>query len=700
MKLIFTYDNKELKELGGIINSVPVSEYIHVLTEDKEGKKKNLYDVAVDIKEKIPKSESCIIFIHQYLACADEGFEWLQRNAGIALIKFLRMMEVRSHIVLITPFSGNEIELVKHSPENLIVTSKGISFAKYLHELRDKTISDLNALTTIDNTAEKKNLLPYFRAEIDFINEIDHSFANEYGIELMFRAHQGITGKKLSVAKEIQQRLLGLIAKADFLYQYEKSNTFKTEGINLREKLLNIPDENKKIVCIDDQGNAGWFNFYDNLLYKKESDLFTPVPFKKNSSTDNDIKDTIIVIRKKCPDLVLLDLRLYGDSERLKKIEDISGYKVLQEIKKTFPALPVIITSATNKSDNLSALLKANAFGLWTKPRIEQGNIDIYEKYYNLLSIIHDALTFYKYEEEKIPIKADYLISTIADASDKVKNYLNQYDLIITDTNCWMMGLDSKKTIDKVAELYKNLVLTSKTVDKSNFLVIDDMKRELADHLHKILTQHTSIDQLNINSIMANYGFSLLNKIIKEQSIYVFDRHLIDYKVGSKFNFQYSIDGDKIIETCYELYNKKPIYIRDYGIVRNETIRNNLYNKLRKRMKVHADDSFINIIYFLLTTNEDRLSKRNIIFISEDIDCRDKIYYLIKEKLNLIDDSNELPITKDKNNIKKVRSGKLIGKDNNKDISLTLIDPFDFSEKIESSLMRKLIINDGERNSQ
>jgi len=189
MKLLFIYDNPELMGIGTINSNIPTDKQIHVLTVEN-GTKKNLYDVVTDIKKQAPEPKSCIIFIDQYLACADEGFEWLQRNAGIALIKFLRMMEVRHHIVLITPFSGNEIELVKQSPGNLIVTSKGISFARYLHEFRDKTIEELNKRA--EDTFEGQNLKPYILTEFRLPEDERHNWANWWGIVQLTDVHRNL----------------------------------------------------------------------------------------------------------------------------------------------------------------------------------------------------------------------------------------------------------------------------------------------------------------------------------------------------------------------------------------------------------------------------------------------------------------------------------------------------------------------------
>lgn len=206
MKLLFIYDNAELKTVtdtvGRLIQSVPLSDHIHLLTTEEEKTEKNrcLYDVAVDVKKNIQDGEDYIILVDQYLACADEGFERLQYNAGIALIKFIRMLEVRSHIVLITPFAGNEIELVKHNPANLIVTSKGISFAKNLHVFSKKSTTDLEILAK-DVFDDKEDLKPFILTEFSLPEDERHNWANWWGIDRLWNINRIVEKEKYGLTE-------------------------------------------------------------------------------------------------------------------------------------------------------------------------------------------------------------------------------------------------------------------------------------------------------------------------------------------------------------------------------------------------------------------------------------------------------------------------------------------------------------------
>lgn len=195
MKLFFIYDSSELTEIGVINFNIPKYEQIHILTINEDGKKRKLYDVAKDIKNQAKKTEPCIIFIDQFLVCADEGFEWLQRNAGIALVKFLRLMEVRHHVVFITPYSP--LQLIVENPDNLIVSSRGISLSKNLYEFKEKSIKELEELAS-DNFDEKQDLKPYLLVELRLPEDERHNWANWWGIVRLTDVHRNLFPNELS----------------------------------------------------------------------------------------------------------------------------------------------------------------------------------------------------------------------------------------------------------------------------------------------------------------------------------------------------------------------------------------------------------------------------------------------------------------------------------------------------------------------
>ena len=236
MKLLFIYESTELKEAGSMIYSIPVSDYVHVLTVNEQGKR-NLYDVADNIKKRIRENEPCVIFIDQYLTCADDSFTYLQKNSGIAIIKFLRMMDVTNHIVLITPFSGKEIELVKQNPGNMIITSSGISFAKYLHEFRYKTKMEFEILAAKTFDANR-NLKPYILAEFHLPEDERHNWANWWGIDRLWKIHRAVEREKYGLTERWN------------LVEYPDGLKNKLKALRNREALF-LYDHHEKFIVND-----------------------------------------------------------------------------------------------------------------------------------------------------------------------------------------------------------------------------------------------------------------------------------------------------------------------------------------------------------------------------------------------------------------------------------------------------------------
>ncbi len=194
MNFLFTYDSEELQNIGQIFLCIDREQQIHVQTA-RNGARKCLFDVAEEIQNKL-QQEGDIVFINQFLACADEKFEWLQCNSGIALIKFLRMMDVQQHIVLITPYT--ESQLVYENPGNLIVTTKGISLVPYLHDIRNMSIAELK--TKFSEVFDiKQDLNPYILSEFHIPEDERHNWANWWGIDRLWNVHCALEQDKMGI---------------------------------------------------------------------------------------------------------------------------------------------------------------------------------------------------------------------------------------------------------------------------------------------------------------------------------------------------------------------------------------------------------------------------------------------------------------------------------------------------------------------
>ena len=60
------------------------------------------------------------------------------------------------------------------------------------------------------------------------------------------------------------------------------------------------------------------------------------------------------------------EIRIYEHEK-----EKLSGIRLLKDIREKFPELPVIITTASNKAETVSYVIKSGATALWTKPGVD-----------------------------------------------------------------------------------------------------------------------------------------------------------------------------------------------------------------------------------------------------------------------------------------------------------------------------------------
>lgn len=439
MKIILICDNPEKwQECSIIPTSIDEPEQILVPTVGDD-EKNYLYDVATEVKNKAPNSDRCIIVVDQFLACADDGFEWLQSNAGIALIKFLRMLDVRHHIVLITPFEP--LDLIKQDHGNLIVSSKGISFCKYHYDFSEKTEDEIEALVT-ETFDEEQALEPYILADFRLPEDERHNWANWWGIVRLMDVHRAIfpeeilpeelTSKKLYPSDvddkleslESQQALhlfnqmkefdiqkysdsIGILNEVNRQSKFSKFNKkFQRYPNEKNAENETVASAHKKIIknsrlaesvvssyeilkpdilslrfldvgtkpnilYIDDNANNGWSEVFQTLIYNEHQDeaVFTAI------SHINNLDKLYVSIQKYIeehePELVLLDLRLKNESGTGLDVEELSGAQVLRKIRKDYPGLPVMMTTASNKLWSYKTLSSIGADAYWMKEGLD-----------------------------------------------------------------------------------------------------------------------------------------------------------------------------------------------------------------------------------------------------------------------------------------------------------------------------------------
>ena len=142
-------------------------------------------------------------------------------------------------------------------------------------------------------------------------------------------------------------------------------------------EIISIPDEklkfthegHPKILLIDDEAEKGWSEIFSKII----SDINKIVDFhyldeELNAKTKEEIIEISInkIMELQC-DLVFLDFRLHEEDTFTSNFEEITGIRILREIKKYNPGIQVIIFTASNKAWNMQSLLDAGADGFIIK---------------------------------------------------------------------------------------------------------------------------------------------------------------------------------------------------------------------------------------------------------------------------------------------------------------------------------------------
>jgi response regulator of citrate/malate metabolism len=173
-------------------------------------------------------------------------------------------------------------------------------------------------------------------------------------------------------------------------YQIAKQELF--DGVSIPAVRNGI-----KILLIDDNADKGWSQIFEYITKA------TIKPVIPASEYQNRIKELYKKVKKKIsdfkPDLIMLDLRLFDETNPSVDLNDLSGKLLLEEIKSDFFGTPIMITSASNKIWTYQKLINLEADAYWIKEGFDESREakDSIDNYLNLLSLIN-KLTDEKYK--------------------------------------------------------------------------------------------------------------------------------------------------------------------------------------------------------------------------------------------------------------------------------------------------------------
>lgn len=168
--------------------------------------------------------------------------------AGILLLKWLRIYKRCTNRIIICGFLPLQ-KIIETNPEHIILLARGTSYLLYPF-----TEMELDEVIKITPQIEENKLVTLYRpfVKADFnIEQIGHSFANEFGLFLMQSIHAYIGGVRIECDYSAKGNALNF-EKAKFLYFSEIEKIKLTDyQEELIEKLLSVtvdyPTKIKKI---------------------------------------------------------------------------------------------------------------------------------------------------------------------------------------------------------------------------------------------------------------------------------------------------------------------------------------------------------------------------------------------------------------------------------------------------------------------
>ncbi|GJM31026.1 MAG: hypothetical protein DHS20C18_00270 [Saprospiraceae bacterium] len=393
---------------------------------------KTAFELAGEVNAMCNGEESLLLLLNIHIRHANsQDFYY-----GIELLKEIRINEYydqlsyiqKVHIVLFSTFSVENL-LKKQEPKFFIILSPGTTFIKLPTEI-DQDKFEKTAKQQLQNIEVLK---PYFKVS-DTIVEERHGHANwwaatrflhHYFAFYPYDRHDPIMHKFLTF-RTPQARDAQFIY-AEFLtgaLQEKKLTRFRKKIDFGRSHLQAISPGgatvNRKIGMIDDQAlqimkgvDLGWMHLHSLLFFGKMEGVHV-LDYQQSADVVLDQIDDSF-------DCLLLDLML-GEEDRHLKIEKTRGAQLLYLIKKRYPMLPVVITTASNKAETRRALRKLGCDAFWIKEAIEK-KLNTQESMIKVINLLDSVakLTGPKFKLLKI---CKQLLDQLANEENWWNNYI------------------------------------------------------------------------------------------------------------------------------------------------------------------------------------------------------------------------------------------------------------------------------------
>lgn len=334
--------------------------------------------------------------IHQILHSIDEDtlqsiqHQLFNSAKGIGtyqglLAQYLYGQEIQK---LSSAYIENKKELHNHFQR---FTLSSETYNKRLYELDEKietASKEQNRLSDIlQEIKATDNWQQFFLKLSGKPKEIEYRIRNfEIGLKGANDEKQGITRfKELKYYIEEEENKIGREKKELISERAKAIEEKQNAGLNFNDGstfIKILKEKTPKILYIDDKADEGWSSIFQLMIYGLEKpEKFRIIKPEKTSEINHIISSCFGLIDDFEPDLIILDLRLLGETGTISNAGELSGVKVLKALKNGFKknstltyspvSCPVMIVTASNKAFTYQSINTAGADAFWIKEGLD-----------------------------------------------------------------------------------------------------------------------------------------------------------------------------------------------------------------------------------------------------------------------------------------------------------------------------------------
>lgn len=446
-----------------------------------------------------------------------------QDQRGIELLKWLRLKKCNNHCVM---YSFQSLTgMIKANPLNAILLSKGVGFVQ-LPNL-------LEGLNTIEK-AERENLLPFFRAEVDLV-KIRHDEANVYGLEKLKEAYNKVFNIEADSIMSYSNDLL--LETLKYAYQASSSREWNIQSLRskynliiskkrekkdryvsddslvksfcdlMKENIRRLREKKPTVVFIDDKAKH-WSPFLRKILYNNENvnDNFYEIIPQTGQTADNIISEYRSILDKlelgnKLIDIVICDLKLFQNEEHIHDYRLFQSYKVINYINNNKEnrstnknyKIKTLLFTASNRLSVYKSMIEqkySSPNSLFVKEGADLGYTfqQSMENFFGLIDALYSPIIANQKADkilvnDVVEIYAEHyakgevakLLEDMTETDNAVKQHFSQFTHIVIDTNVF---------IDSLKKGYFNMLY---------YLLMDEQAKK------KIIVHYTVLFELKRN---------------------------------------------------------------------------------------------------------------------------------------------------------------------------------------------------------